>query len=170
VREDFCDFTFVHTFVDQDFVDRYRLFVTEKRLNRDRMVWEYVVTSRSGEEYRRMIEASLYHPPKIDIDTNRASGGSLYLVHRFEGLPLVREYIANTMLGIAYLWGKPVQLETSEPAPSSPGPSPLPGTDPEAAKPAEIRWERVRYTMKDRKLTREVLSASDKAERQKETG
>jgi stage V sporulation protein R len=83
-------------------------------------------------------------------------------VHRFEGKPLVREFIANTLLGIEYLWGKPVQLETSEivRAEPAPGPAVLPGMQmslSEERKQREMKWQRVRYTMQDRKLTREVL-------------
>ena len=43
------------------------------------------------------------------------NNGNLYLVHHFEGKPLVRDFINNTMLGIEYLWGAPVQLETVRP-------------------------------------------------------
>ena len=34
VRENFSDFMFINTFVDQDFIDRHRLFVVGRRLNR----------------------------------------------------------------------------------------------------------------------------------------
>jgi stage V sporulation protein R len=78
----------------------------------------------------------------------------------FQGL--VREFIANTLLGIEYLWGKPVQLETSEIVRAEPAPSStaLPGMQmslSEERKQQEMKWQRVIYTMQDRKLTREVL-------------
>lgn len=152
VRENFCDFTFINTFLDQDFVDRHRLFVAGHRLNREKRVWEHFVRSRKAEDYRRMLEAELYHPPRIDIDPEKCRQEELYLVHRFEGRPLVKEYIANTLLGVAYLWGGAVHLETTE---ASGAPPPVEGEPPASA--PEIRWERVVYTMEDRKLSRRLL-------------
>ena len=97
----------------------------------------------------------MYHPPSIEVDHTKSKDGMLYLNHKFEGKPLVNEFISNTMLGIEYLWGAPVQLETSEIAqPAQEGRRHM-GSSPE--KPADqknIKWKRVLYTMKDRKLTR----------------
>jgi stage V sporulation protein R len=166
VRENFADFTFIHRFVDQDFVTANKLFVAGKRLNAKKMVWEYYVKSRSADDYRQMLMASLYHPPHIDVDLGKTKENALYLVHRFEGKPLLSEYIPNTMLGIEYLWGGPVQLETSE-AVSTPGPTGTPappgvpsgssGPVADSAAPPEIKWQRVLYTMKERKLSKKVL-------------
>ncbi len=162
VRENFCDFTFINTFVDQDFVTRNRLFVAGKRLNQQRMVWEYYVKSRKAEDYRQMLFESLYHPPYITIDQEKSTNGSLYLVHQFEGKPLVTEFIQNTMMGIEYLWGAPVHLETSEVVSVTPpaGLRAVPGMviqPPEELHPSQIQWQRVRYTMKNRKLTKKKI-------------
>jgi stage V sporulation protein R len=162
LRDNFNDFMFINTFVDQDFIDQYKLFVAGKRLNEQRGVWEYYVKSRSADSYRQMLLDTLYHPPCIEIDQEKSKNSDLYLVHRFEGKPLVKDFIANTMLGIEYLWGAPVTLETSEvvPGPPSQARLPIPGlpmpqeTDPQAR---EINWQRVRYTMKDRKLSKENI-------------
>jgi stage V sporulation protein R len=126
------------------------------------MVWEYYVKSRSAHDYRAMIMASLYHPPHIEVDLDKAADGDLYLMHQFEGKPLLAEYIPNTMLGIEYLWGAPVHLETMEVAarphedrlPAVPG---LPAAHTDTPKPRELKWQRVLYTMKDRKLSKKVL-------------
>jgi stage V sporulation protein R len=162
VRENFSDFLFVNTFLDQDFVNEHRLFVAGRRLNREKGVWEYYVKSRKVEDYRQMIFDMLYHPPHVEIDESRQEDGALYLVHHFEGKPLIRDYIANTLIGVEFLWGGPVKLETSEPVPgdrggeqTSPGLFAAAETDAKADR--EPSWERVRYTMKDRKLFREVL-------------
>jgi stage V sporulation protein R len=162
VRENFSDFTFIHSFVDQDFVTTNNLFVAGRRLNQQKMVWEYYVKSRSAHDYRAMIMASLYHPPHIEVDLDKAADGDLYLMHQFEGKPLLAEYIPNTMLGIEYLWGAPVHLETMEVAarphedrlPAVPG---LPAAHTDMPKPRELKWQRVLYTMKNRKLTKKVL-------------
>ncbi len=162
LRENINDFIFINTFVDQDFVNQYKLFVAGRRLNQSRGVWEYYVQSRSAESYRQMLLNTLYHPPSIRIDSEKTNNGNLYLVHIFEGKPLVTDFIANTMLGIEYLWGAPVQLETSEVVQADPSQArlPIPGiTLPmeEEPKAKEIKWQRVRYTMKDRQLTKEKI-------------
>jgi stage V sporulation protein R len=162
LRDNYNDFMFINTFVDQDFINQYKLFVAGRRLNQQRGVWEYYVKSRSADSYRQMVLDTLYHPPCIDIDLEKSKNSDLYLTHRFEGKPLVKEFIANTMLGIEYLWGAPVKLETSEVVPSDPSQAklPIPGltmpleNDPQ---PREIKWQRVRYTMKDRKLSKENI-------------
>ena len=160
VRESMCDFTFINTFVDQDFITNNKLFVAGKRLNKDRMVWEYYVKSRKAEDYRQMLMDSLYHPPHIEIYEKNDADDVLYLVHHFEEKPLVKEFIANTMLGIEYLWGNPVQLETSEVVTSSTpsASSSSSGTMQEVLKPSDFKWERVVYTMKNRELSRQVMA------------
>ncbi len=149
VRENYSDFTFLNSFVDQDFVDHNQLFVAGKRLNEERMTWQYYVKSRHADDYQQMLFDSLYHPPKIVIDEVKSQEGALYLNHNIEGKPLVQEYIANTMLGIEFLWGGTVCLETSE--------AEVKTEDKEEVTPEMISWSRVRYQMKERKLERTVL-------------
>jgi len=162
VRENLCDFMFVNSFVEQDFVTRHKLFVAGKRLNTAKMAWEYYVKSRKAEDYRQMLIDSLYHPPHIAIDMGKSSNNTLYLMHNFEEKPLVSEFIANTMLGIEYLWGGPVQLETSEiiSRPSSQGqnsfPSSLTPMKEEDIEP-EMKWQRVLYTMEKRKISKKTI-------------
>lgn len=156
VRENLCDFTFINTYVDQDFVNRHKLFVVGKRLNKERTAWQYYVKSRKAGEYRAMLQESLYHPPRIEVDRAKGSGKTLYLNHSFEGKPLVTEFIANTMLGIEFLWGGPVKLETSEVGAAPPQESGAPRREEEARK---INWRRFVYTMENRTLTKTLLGA-----------
>ncbi len=114
VREDFCDFSLINTFCDQDFVDRHKLFVVDRRLNQERRTWEYYVKSKKGEDYKQMLLESLFHPPHISIHKEHTkASGELCLIHEFEGKPLVREYIDQVLLGVSFLWGGPVSLETT---------------------------------------------------------
>ncbi len=163
IRENFSDFTFLHTFLDQDFVTQNDLFVAGKRLNERKMVWEYYVKSRSAKDYKKMLMDSLYHPPFIEVDMEKTTDGTLYLNHRFEEKPLVKDYIANTMLGIEYLWGNQVKLETSEVATAAPSAQRLPvlpGLPPprtEKPEKVDMQWKRVVYTMKGRRMTKRTL-------------
>lgn len=163
VRENFSDFMFINTYVDQDFVDRYHVFVAGKRLNRQKGVWEYYIKSRKAEEYKAMLLESLYHPPHIVVDEEKTDAGPLYLNHQFEGKPLVQEFIENTMLGIEYLWGGSVKLETSElveDRPTDPSGYDFYGfrsqrTDNQGEK--RYKFGRVLYTMEKKRLTRTLL-------------
>ena len=162
VRRNLDDFLFVKTFVDQDFIDAHRLFVAGKRINASKTAWEYYVKSRNAHDYRDMLIDGLYHPPHIEIDPNKTENKVLYLVHKFEHKPLVKDYITNTMIGIEYLWGGPVKLETSEvagaPAAGAYGVFNVGGTPArEMPATAEIKWQRVLYTMEKRRLTRRIL-------------
>jgi stage V sporulation protein R len=158
LRENFSDFLFVNTFLDQDFVTRYNLFVVGRRLNRDRMVWEYYVKSRKAKDYRQMVLDSLYHPPRIRVKEEKNSNGYLYLDHLFEGKPLYKDFIPNTMMGIEYLWGKPVQLETTEVVEKPKVQRPFFGAvaPAEEAK-KEYQFQRVLYTMENKKISKKVL-------------
>ena len=162
VREDFCDFMFVNTFLEQDFVTKKKLFVAGRRLNSTKKVYEYYIKSRKVEDYKKAILDSLYHPPCIEIDPEKSKNNSLYLDHHFEGRPLITEFITNTMMGIEYLWGGPVMLETSEFVTTSS----LPGSGyyllgrpyiPQAESEVTRKWERVLYTMENRKLSRKII-------------
>ncbi len=157
VRKNSSDFLFIENYIDQDFVNKHHLFVTGKRINQERMVWEYYVKSRNAGEYKDMIKDQLYHPPDIFVDTQRNANNVLYLNHRFEGKPLVNEYISNVMIGLEYLWGATVQLETSEVEKNGVSRR-FPGKGDDGDAKNELQWQRVLYTMKDNKLSRKVLA------------
>ena len=163
VRENFNDFTFINTFIDQEFVSRYNLFVAGKTFNSSRMSWEYYIKSKNAQDYKEMIIDTLYHPPEIFVDIAGTKDGILCLNHKFENKPLKMDYIENTMMGIEYLWGGPVHLETSEPATSGqtatnyanfwdPG-SPKTNKD----KLTPVKWKRMVYMIENRKLSKKEV-------------
>jgi len=161
VREDYCDYLFINRFLEQEFITRHNLFVAGKRLNKAKMVWEYYVKSRKLKDYRKMVSDTLYHPPFIETDPDKSKNGALYLKHRFEDKPLVQEFIQNTLMGIEYLWGGEVNLETSEivPEPASPKPGLVAMPAPATEEPVEriVKWQRVLFTMKNRKLSKKRI-------------
>lgn len=153
IRENFCDSMFINTFIDQDFVDLHKLFVVDRRLNKQRMTWEYYVKSRKAEHYKKMVADSLYHPPAIKIDVD--DDGTLVINHIFEGKPLHRDYIGGSLMGIEFLWGDKVVLFTNEPEPVKTEDATLNISDEVESR--EIVWKRVKYTMVERKLARRVM-------------
>ena len=114
VRKNFNDFTFFNTFVSQEFTDKYNLFVVGKRFNEKEQVIEYYVKSRKSDDYKKMLIDNLYHPPFITIDNKKTTDKNLYLIHHFEGKQLYKEFIPDTLIGLEFLWGNQVQLETTE--------------------------------------------------------
>ncbi|MBW1836925.1 MAG: SpoVR family protein [Deltaproteobacteria bacterium] len=137
VRENFSDFMLINTFVDQDFVTRNKLFVAGRRLNKDKMVWEYYIKSRNVKAYRQMLLDILYHPPHITIDPEKSKHNALYLIHHFEGKPLVSDFISNTQKkNLATRPSVRVYEEEEKP---------------------EIQWRRVLYTMENRKMTKKPI-------------
>lgn len=99
----------------QDFVDRYKLFVYGIRPHRER--WdraEVYIKSRSGKDYRKLLNKFLYHPPHIIIAEEKTKDGELYLDHVYEGRTLFTKHIPAVLIGLEFLWGKRVRLETTE--------------------------------------------------------
>lgn len=154
VREDFSDSMFINSFIDQGFVDEYKLFVADKRLNKERMTWEYYVKSRKAEDYKQMVADSLYHPPSVVINVDGEN--SLILNHVFEKKPLVRDYIEATLMGVEFLWGGKVCLYTSEPEPVQKDADQAQAVQQERVS-RKVNWKRFRYTMKDRKMKRVLV-------------
>jgi len=163
VREDLNDFTFINTYIDQEFLTKHQLFVSGKRFNQTRMSWEYYIKSKKAEDYKKMIIDTLYHPPEIRVEPDKSVKGVLYLNHLFEEKPLKQDFIENTMVGIEYLWGGPIHLETSEPALESKAVSNYtnfwdPATPtPKTPDPQKIKWKRMRYVLENRKLHKREL-------------
>jgi len=150
LRKNFSDFMLVNTFVDQDFVDKYNLFVVGKRLDTSRNVYQYYVKSRKAEDYKKMILDSLYHPPSISLNMKKTDDSNLYLIHNFENRQLVKEFIADTMLGMEYMWGGQVQLETVEIVQRK-------TVNDKKDKKPEYEYRPVLYTMNNRKITKKDL-------------
>ncbi|WP_028578860.1 SpoVR family protein [Desulfogranum japonicum] len=149
IRENYADSMFVSSFLDQEFMDLHKLFVAGKRLNKERMTWQYYVKSRKVADYKNMVLGSLYHPPFIRISTG--DNNTLMLDHLFEGRQLVRDFIGPTMMGIEYLWGGSVELFTSEP--SEEDGDAMAGSDE-----TKLVWQRILYTMNKKRLSRKPVN------------
>ncbi|HBS88722.1 MAG: SpoVR family protein [Bacteroidetes bacterium GWF2_38_335] len=148
LRKHFSDFTLINSFVSQDFVDEYDLFVVGQKYDQTRNVIQYYVKSKKAADYKQMLIDSLYHPPRITVDTEKTNDNNLYLVHHFEGKQLVQQFIPDTLLGIEYLWGAQVQLETTDIVQKK-------SIENEGDPLYEFR--KVIYTIKDKKVTKTNL-------------
>lgn len=163
-RRNFDDFMLANFLSDDDFqnfVDKHNLFVAGRRFNPDKFVIEVYIKSRSGKEYRKMLNDSLYHPPHVLISEDKAKEGELYLDHVFEGRSLVTKYVPAVLTGLSYLAGKTVRLETTEFEMDEEEKSIL-FLDPEY-KPMYKKL-RVLYTAKGKELERAVISESEEGD------
>lgn len=145
IRENFSDFMFINTFVDQDFVDQYNLFVVGKRTDEQKGAVEYYVKSRKAADYKKMLLDSLYHPPHITVNPELTTEKRLYLVHHFEGKQLYQEYIPDVLAGLEYLWGNEVKLQTTEIIPQK-----------ENNQITGYTYREVLYSCKNRKVTKVI--------------
>ncbi|MBU0474386.1 MAG: SpoVR family protein [Bacteroidetes bacterium] len=148
VRENYCDSTFLNRFIDQDFVDKYKLMVVGQRINTVKNVKEYYVKSRKASEYKKMMMESLYHPPFIKFEKDE--NGALKLYHLFEGKELYRDYIKNTLIGLEYLWGNEVILETTE--------IDWEEIKKQKSEKLEPKYQKVLYRVKNKKVTKQKLT------------
>ncbi len=145
IRKHFSDFTLINTFVNQDFVDKYNLFVVGKHLDTKRNVYQYYVKSRKAEDYKKMLISSLYHPPVITVNKDKTNDKNIFLEHKFENKQLVKEMIPETMMGIEFLWGGQVQLQTTEIIAKTKNNKQI------------FEYQKVLYTMKDKKITKQNI-------------
>lgn len=152
LRTNFSDLMLINTFVEQDFVDYYDLFVVGQQVNEQRGTMQYYVKSRKAEDYKKMLINNMYHPPYITIDNEQSSDSNLYLKHHFEGKQLYKPYIPDTMLGISFLWQgndkfANINLETTDIIPHKDNDGNITG----------FEYRPVLYTMIDRKITKRNL-------------
>ena len=148
LRKNFNDFMLLNTFVDQDFINRHDLFVVGKRVNEEKGVYEYYIKSRKAEDYKNMMFDSLYHPPLIKVDTKKTNDDILYLTHVFEGKQIYKPYIPEVLLGLEFLWGGGVCLETTEIVREK---------SEQGEEKNELSFRKVLYTMKDKKIEKSNL-------------
>lgn len=158
-RKNFNDSLLVNFLSDenfQDFVDRHNLFTAGFRLSPKKWgFYEVYINSKSGKEYRKMLNKYLYHPPHIVINEEKAEKGGLYLDHVFEGRTLVTKYIPPVLIGLSFFCGgSRVELETTEFEVGKVDPRMI-LRKPEA-KPDHKKF-RVLYTCEGKNVEREIL-------------
>ncbi|MEK6968795.1 MAG: SpoVR family protein [Nanoarchaeota archaeon] len=142
VRENYSDQTFIAHYVDQDFMDRYQLFVAqENEFDPDRGTIPYTLKNRKAEDFKQMLFSKLPDSPIINVSEDKTDK-TLYLVHDFKGKKLLKRHVPHVMRGIEFLWGAPVKLETVEVHKDDSG---------------TVKYQKVLYTMENKEFTKEKL-------------
>lgn len=144
LRTNFSDFTLINVYCTQEFIDKNDLFVVGRKFIPERQVYQYYVKSRKAEDYKKMLLDSLYHPCYITVDLEKTSEDCLYLIHHFEGKQLIKEFIPDVLIGLEFLWGGKVQLETTE----------IIKTEDEENETYTTELQKVLYTSQNRKVSK----------------
>lgn len=136
----------------QDFVDKHQYWVVGVRPSRTEWgMAEYYIKSKNGEDFRRLMNQGLYHPPHVVVDEKKAKDGELYLDHLYEGRSLYGKLIPQVLVGLEILWGKRVRLETTEY--EEVNPQNFWEWDPHQNEGPKHRMSRVRYTCENKNVT-----------------
>ncbi|MBI4582969.1 MAG: SpoVR family protein [Planctomycetes bacterium] len=111
VRKIYNDVTFIDEFLTEDFCRDHQLFTFafNKQTN------EYEIESRSFKAIKEklLFNLSNFGQPFIYLENaNYKNRGELYLIHRFEGVPLKMDAARETLGNLFKIWQRPVHLET----------------------------------------------------------
>jgi stage V sporulation protein R len=113
VRKIYNDVMFIDAFLDQEFCDRLQLYV----YGYDTRSGRYVVVDRDWRKVKDRLLFSLTNlgQPIVHVqDANYGNRGELYLMHKFEGVPLDMDKARDTLKNLQRLWRRPVHIETIE--------------------------------------------------------
>ena len=111
VRKIYNDVTFIDEFLTPEFVEKHELYT----YTYNKQTQEYVIESRDFKAIKEKLLFSLsnFGQPNIQVeDGNYKNRGELYLVHRYDGIPLRMDHARDTMENIFKVWQRPVHVET----------------------------------------------------------
>ena len=104
------DYSLVDKYLTEDFCDKHKMF----KYNFDQQTGQWVISDRSFESIKNQLLENLANfgiPHILVYDGNYQNRGELYLKHHHEG-DLRQDYAWDTLANIAYIWQRPVHLET----------------------------------------------------------
>jgi len=113
VRRIYNDVGFIDEFLTEEFARQHRLFTFDYNEDTD----QYEISGREFAEIKRrlLFQLTNFGQPIIDVvDGNFENRGELYLLHRYEGIPLDIPYAQGTLRNLYKLWGRPVHIETRD--------------------------------------------------------
>ncbi len=111
VRKIHNDVTFIDEFLTEEFCDEHKLFTYEY----NRQTGDYEIADRDFQAIKEKLLFGIanFGQPYIYLDdANYKNRGELYLIHRFEGVPLKMDAARDTLRSLAKIWGRPVNIET----------------------------------------------------------
>lgn len=123
VRKIHNDFTMVHEFLDQEFIDKYQMYIWKKFPTRDGGI-EYRIVSKDATEIKKKLMARYLNGgrPIIHLgDPNYAGKKIFMLEHKFDGRTLHPTETKNTLTALWHIWNNsgsasrnPVAIHTKD--------------------------------------------------------
>lgn len=114
VREQENDQLFLSKYLTKGMVKRLDLFTYKmEEVNGE---WVWVVQDTDWRKVRDEMVAQFTNlgAPYLTVeDGDYGNKGELLIKHHYDGRPLDHDYTARTLRNIAYLWGRPVHIETT---------------------------------------------------------
>jgi stage V sporulation protein R len=104
------DYSFIDKYLTEDFCDEHKYF----KYDFDPKTQQWVISDRSFKAVKEQLLENLANfgiPYIVVEDGNYLNRGELYLRHLHEG-DLRQDYAFDTLENIAYIWQRPVHLET----------------------------------------------------------
>jgi stage V sporulation protein R len=111
VRKIHNDITFIDTFLTPEFCVEHKLFA----FNYQDHTKNYVIESREFQRVKQRLLSSLtnFGKPWITVvNGNHRNRGELLLRHEYQGVELNRNEARDTLVNLAFLWGRPVHIQT----------------------------------------------------------
>lgn len=110
VRRIYNDVMFIDEFLTPEFAARSKLF----RWKRDEGGIIRIDTRRFDMIKKQLLfQLTNMGEPVIYIeDANYGNRGELFLVHRYDGVELRRDWAIETLKNLVFMWGRPVHLQT----------------------------------------------------------
>jgi len=113
IMETYVDWFFLQDFLTTELVRDLKLYIFKEEEKPQSI--DYVITKDDAKEIKRKLVHAFSQSsiPKIEIvDGDYNDRGWLNMVHKYDGIPLEETYTKRTMKHIAYLWGKPVCMDS----------------------------------------------------------
>jgi stage V sporulation protein R len=113
VRRTHNDITFIDEFFTREFCERMQLFTYKYNSRSGR----YEIETRDFEAIKAKLLSGLtnFGQPVIEVESgNFGNRGELHLIHEHQGVDLDLNFASDTMKNIAAIWGRPVNLTTTQ--------------------------------------------------------
>jgi len=113
VRKIYNDMTFIDDFLTEEFCREQKLFT----FAHNERTGNYEVADRGFQAIKEKLLFQLTNmgQPYISVeDANYENRGELYLMHRFDGVPLRVDYAKATLENLCKLWTRPTHLQTMD--------------------------------------------------------
>ncbi len=115
ILETYIDWFFISDFLTPELISEIKLYIYKAEEALDSI--DYVITKDTAKEIKEKLVNAFAQSsvPKIEVvNGNYNEQGILHLKHKYDKTPLEATHAKKTMEHVAYLWGRPVVLDTME--------------------------------------------------------